>query len=228
MGQGSPWRRFAVRRSRRGHHLARVPVRQRQIRARNCREQARRSPPQGDCAACCQGCDAIQPGTASSSHLPPIVGSILVKPVTLPPGRGKLATKPLPTGPETVAKTMGMLILRPLSGALRKSANDRQEPGHDATHTRHGRSATISGAHHIRRTPLSSEYVLACPHPGHRTTKTRCPPSYTGAIIVLILHLTHSGGGGNWNDGMLNGSLFSGGSAAGALSHRRLAQSRCR
>ena len=46
---------------------------------------------------------------SSSSHLPGIVGSILVKPVTLPPGRGKLATKPLPTGSETVAKTMGIV-----------------------------------------------------------------------------------------------------------------------
>src|SRR6516164_8621163 len=33
---------------------------------------------------------------SSSSHLPAIVGSMLVKPVTLPPGREKLATKPLP------------------------------------------------------------------------------------------------------------------------------------
>ena len=38
-----------------------------------------------------------------------IVGSILVKPVTLPPGRGKLATKPLPTGSATIAKMMGMV-----------------------------------------------------------------------------------------------------------------------
>src|SRR5262252_1978719 len=44
---------------------------------------------------------------SSCSHLPAIVGSILVKPVTLPPGREKLATKPLPTGSETAAKTMG-------------------------------------------------------------------------------------------------------------------------
>ena len=32
-----------------------------------------------------------------------------MKPVTLPPGRGKLATKPLPTGSETAAKTIGMV-----------------------------------------------------------------------------------------------------------------------
>ena len=46
---------------------------------------------------------------SSSSHLPAIVGSIRMKPVTLPPGRGKLATKPLPTGSATIAKMMGMV-----------------------------------------------------------------------------------------------------------------------
>ena len=48
---------------------------------------------------------------SSSSHLPGNVGSILVKPVTLPPGRGKLATfrTPLPTGSVTVAKMIGMV-----------------------------------------------------------------------------------------------------------------------
>src|SRR5215813_13428582 len=35
---------------------------------------------------------------SSSSHLPAIVGSVKMKPVTLPPGRAKLATKPLPIG----------------------------------------------------------------------------------------------------------------------------------
>src|SRR5450759_2225055 len=32
-----------------------------------------------------------------------------MKPVALPPGRAKLATKPLPTGSETFAKMMGMV-----------------------------------------------------------------------------------------------------------------------
>src|SRR5712691_2591955 len=42
------------------------------------------------------------------SHLPAIVGSRLMKPVTLPPGRGKLATKPEPTGSTTFTKMIGM------------------------------------------------------------------------------------------------------------------------
>src|SRR5262245_60057481 len=46
---------------------------------------------------------------SSSSHLPAIVGSVKMKPVTLPPGRAKLATKPLPIGSATIAKTIGMV-----------------------------------------------------------------------------------------------------------------------
>ena len=44
-----------------------------------------------------------------SSHLLAIVGSVTMKPVTLPPGCGKLATKPLPIGSPTTTKTMGRL-----------------------------------------------------------------------------------------------------------------------
>src|SRR6516165_4261252 len=46
---------------------------------------------------------------SSSNHLPAIPGSITMKPVTFPPGCGKLATKPLPSGSETNAKTIGMV-----------------------------------------------------------------------------------------------------------------------
>src|SRR5262249_21520386 len=46
---------------------------------------------------------------SSSTHLPPSEGSLVAKPVALPPGRDRLATKPLPTGSATVAKTRGMV-----------------------------------------------------------------------------------------------------------------------
>ena len=46
---------------------------------------------------------------SNSSHLPAIVGSVKMKPVTLPPGRAKLVTKPLPIGSATIAKTMGIV-----------------------------------------------------------------------------------------------------------------------
>src|SRR5262249_62033762 len=53
------------------------------------------------------------------------VGSILAKPVTLPPGSGKLATNSLPTGSETAAKTIGMVRVccssRRVGRAMRKN-----------------------------------------------------------------------------------------------------------
>jgi len=41
--------------------------------------------------------------------LPAIIGSIVMNPVTLPPGCARVATKPLPTGSVTVAKIMEMV-----------------------------------------------------------------------------------------------------------------------
>src|SRR5262249_219628 len=45
----------------------------------------------------------------SCSHFVGIIGSMLVNPVTLPPGSAKLATKPLPTGSETLTNTIGIV-----------------------------------------------------------------------------------------------------------------------
>src|SRR5437763_4690042 len=46
----------------------------------------------------------------SSSHLLPMLGSKLVKPVIIPPGREKLCTKPALIGSETDVNTIGMPI----------------------------------------------------------------------------------------------------------------------
>ena len=46
---------------------------------------------------------------SNSSHLPLKLYSNCMKPVTLPPGRAKLSTKPAPTGSGTTAKTCGMV-----------------------------------------------------------------------------------------------------------------------
>jgi len=54
----------------------------------------------------------------SSSHLPPIAPSSLMKPVTLPPGRARLPTKPAPTGSETTAKTTGIVRVSFASAAV--------------------------------------------------------------------------------------------------------------
>ena len=50
------------------------------------------------------------PGATSlsnSSHLLTMVGSMIMKPVALPPGRARLLTKPLPTGSATITKITG-------------------------------------------------------------------------------------------------------------------------
>ena len=52
-------------------------------------------------------------GTASLSisSLLCLVGAKLENPVTLPPGRARLATKPAPTGSAAFAITMGMVVV---------------------------------------------------------------------------------------------------------------------
>ena len=45
----------------------------------------------------------------TSTHLPPIGNSKLVKPVILPPGCARLLTKPLLTGSITCTNTIGMV-----------------------------------------------------------------------------------------------------------------------
>src|SRR5215208_4427775 len=55
------------------------------------------------------------PGTAFTSvsiHLPPISGSNVLNPVTLPPGFARLCTNPAPTGSTTTTKTMGVDLFR--------------------------------------------------------------------------------------------------------------------
>jgi hypothetical protein len=44
---------------------------------------------------------------SSSSHFPLMPYSKTVNPVALPPGRGRLSTKPAPTGSMTNANTIG-------------------------------------------------------------------------------------------------------------------------
>jgi hypothetical protein len=50
----------------------------------------------------------------------PISGSKLLKPVMLPPGRDRLATKPSPTGSATTAKMIGMVAVAPLAKDMSK------------------------------------------------------------------------------------------------------------
>src|SRR5215813_4141567 len=70
---------------------------------------------------------------SNSSHLPGIVDSILVNPVTLPPGRGKLATKPLRTGSVTTANTIGMVRVCRSRAAVVGVLCERMRSGCSAT-----------------------------------------------------------------------------------------------
>jgi hypothetical protein len=46
---------------------------------------------------------------SNSSNLPASDASMLMKPVMFPPGRGRLATNPLPTGSTTSTNTIGIV-----------------------------------------------------------------------------------------------------------------------
>jgi hypothetical protein len=62
-----------------------------------------------------------RPGETSlrnSIHLPSIDASMLMNPVRFPPGCGRLATKPLPTGAETMTNTIGMILVVDASAAV--------------------------------------------------------------------------------------------------------------
>ena len=46
---------------------------------------------------------------STSIHLPPNDDSMLMNPVMLPPGCGRLTTNPLPTGSDTMRNTIGIV-----------------------------------------------------------------------------------------------------------------------
>src|SRR5262249_826717 len=70
---------------------------------------------------------------SSSSNLAPQLNSVEVKPVALPPGRARLATKPLPTGSIVFANTMGMVRLACCNAATMDPAVATITSGDDAT-----------------------------------------------------------------------------------------------
>src|SRR3954451_5063222 len=70
-----------------------------------------------------------------ASHLPVIPSSYCNKPVRLPPGRDKLATKPDPIGSATPAKTIGIVLVSGFRAAV---------AGVDCARITSGRNATSS------------------------------------------------------------------------------------
>src|SRR4249920_183111 len=49
----------------------------------------------------------------SCTHFPPSAGSLIMKPVMLPPGCAIFAAKPLPIGSDTPVNTMGIVLVCP-------------------------------------------------------------------------------------------------------------------
>ena len=69
-------------------------------------------------------------GTASLSISSLLVfssGAKLEFPVTLPPGRARLATRPAPTGSAELVITMGMVLVAPFAANARLSLRSRSD-----------------------------------------------------------------------------------------------------
>src|ERR1700730_5950966 len=54
----------------------------------------------------------------SCTHFPPSAGSLIMKPVMLPPGCAIFAAKPLPTGSDTPVNTMGIVLVSRARAAI--------------------------------------------------------------------------------------------------------------
>src|SRR5262249_44242386 len=65
----------------------------------------------------------------SSSRLPAESVSCIDRPVTLPPGRARLATKPLPTGSFATANTIGMTDVACFAAGAENIAQVASYPG---------------------------------------------------------------------------------------------------
>ena len=72
---------------------------------------------------------------SSSSHFPPMPYSKLVNPVTLPPGRARLLTKPAPTGSGTCANTIGTVRVACSNGVAAPLPAARMTSGASATNS---------------------------------------------------------------------------------------------
>src|SRR5215472_2904800 len=103
-----------------------------------------------------------------SSNFALKLNSKLVKPVALPPGRAKLATKPLPTGSIVVTNTIGTVRLICSKSATIELAVPRTTSGFDATN---------SAAY------LRNSSVLPAPQ---RVSTCTLPPSCSPIVAVPV------------------------------------------
>ena len=72
---------------------------------------------------------------SSSSHLPLMPYSKIVKPVALPPGRARLSTKPAPTGSGVPVNTIGMVRVACSSDGTTAPPEARMTSGASATNS---------------------------------------------------------------------------------------------
>ena len=104
---------------------------------------------------------------SSSNHLPVCVGSERVKPVTLPPGRGKLTTRPLPIGSLRLAKTMGMVRVCCSSAVVAGVVFETMTSGWSATSSFANRCIAAASVGAAQR--VSSRMLLPSVHPSLRS-----------------------------------------------------------
>ena len=136
-------------------------------------------------AACTSAMSAIAPGVATlamiarrrrpgttsrnrSRRLPATSGCCTDRPVTLPPGLGRLATRPVPTGSAAAANTMGMVDVARLAA----STFAVPEVKIRSTLSR-ANSAAISAARSLR--PSAQRYSMATVRPSVQpSSRRRC------------------------------------------------------
>jgi hypothetical protein len=112
----------------------------------------------------------LTPGAISvinCSHLPPIDASMSLKPVIFPPGRGRPATKPEPTGSETDANTIGIVLVARWRAAVDGVAAPRITSGCRSTNSfasaRTRSTLSMAQRTSIRRLRLSVQPNSASP-----------------------------------------------------------------
>ena len=80
----------------------------------------------------------VTPGAvslSSSNHFPPMLYSVLMKPVALPPGRARLSTNPAPTGSPAIGKTIGTVRVACSSGPTHEAPWARMTSGASAANS---------------------------------------------------------------------------------------------
>ena len=120
----------------------------------------------------------------SSTHLPPSVGSLTVKPVMLRPGRVKFATKPLPIGSDTPVNTMGIVRVRgraPITGVVTpRIASGRRSTSSFPTSSSYPR--------HRRPAKFDPEIAAFRPPQLRERTSKHCEPRLRNPIALRIAH----------------------------------------